>query len=388
MAIPFKYNRRSLLVRRVSNSMTAGAIALVVTVFVIAMALVTGMDEAVRDTSQPDNLIALHQGATFEAGSNVTLDQLQAMEFLPGVQRDSAGVPLASPELAEQIFMRGNGAPGIDSLPVRGVLPVALEVHDQVQVIAGRMFQPGQDEVIIGKLLVGHYPGANLGSEMKFGRRVWQVVGVFAAGGSSFESEIWGDLHSLEEDARRGSAFNSIRAKLTPGTDVAALTRIMADDPKVLLTAKTEPEYYREQAVFAQNLKVLGLVVACIMAFSAVFAAMNTMYAAVAARTAEIGTLRALGFSPGAILTSFLLESAALALAAGIIGVLLALPMDGYATKFNGPFNTPTLAFNFHISGAIVVQALVFAVLMGLVGGWLPARQAMRVTVVNALRRA
>lgn len=387
MAIPFKYNRRSLLVRRISNSMTTGAIALVVAVFVIAMALVAGMDEAVRDTSQPDNLIALRQGATYEAGSTVTLDELQAMEFLPGIQRDAAGAPLASPELAEQILIRGKDGPGIDSLPVRGVLPVALEVHDQVHVVQGRMFQPGQDEVIIGKLLVGRYPGAELGSQMKFGRRAWKVVGVFAADGSSFESEIWGDLHSLEEDSRRGSAFNSIRAKLTPGTDVAALIRTMADDPKITLTAKTEPDYYQEQAVFAKNLKVLGLVVAFIMAFSAIFAAMNTMYAAVAARTTEIGTLRALGFGRGAILISFLTESSALALVAGAIGVVLALPMDGYTSKFNGPFNTPTLAFNFHITWVIVVQALVFATLMGLAGGWLPARQAMRLTVANALRR-
>jgi ABC-type lipoprotein release transport system permease subunit len=385
MAIPFKYNRRSLLIRRVSNSMTAGAVALVVAVFVIAMALVAGLDAAVRDTSSADNLIVLRQAANSEFFSTVTLDQLQALQYLPAIRRDSSGAPLVSPELAEQVVMRGGG--GVDSLPIRGVLPQSLAVHDKVRIIAGRMFQPGLNEVIIGKLIVGHYPGATLGSDMPFGRRTWKVVGVFEADGSSFESEVWADLHSLQEDSRRGSAFNSIRLKLVPGADVPALARQVADDPKLNLQAETEADYYKDQSVFAANLRVLGLVVAFIMAFSAIFAAMNTMYAAVAARTTEIGTLRALGFSPGAIMTSFLVESSALALLAGIIGVLLALPMNGYATKFNGPFNSPTLAFNFHVTWAIVVQALVFAAVMGLAGGWLPARQAMRVTVVNALRR-
>jgi ABC-type lipoprotein release transport system permease subunit len=385
MAIPFKYNRRSLLVRRVSNSMTAGAVALVVAVFVIAMALVAGLDEAVRDTSSADNLIVLRQAANSEYFSTVSLDQLQALQYLPSIRRDGSGTPLVSPELAEQVVMRGGGA--VDSLPIRGVLPQALAVHDKVRIIAGRMFQPGLNEVIIGKLIVGHYPGATLGSDMPLGRRTWKVVGVFDADGSSFESEVWADLHSLQEDSRRGSAFNSIRLKLVPGADVPALVKQVADDPKLNLQVETEADYYKEQSVFAANLRVLGLVVAFIMAFSAIFAAMNTMYAAVAARTTEIGTLRALGFSPGAIMTSFLLESSALALLAGIIGVLLALPMNGYATKFNGPFNSPTLAFNFHVTWAIVIQALVFAAVMGLAGGWLPARRAMRVTVVNALRR-
>jgi putative ABC transport system permease protein len=216
---------------------------------------------------------------------------------------------------------------------------------------------------------------------------VWKVVGVFAAAGSSFESEIWGDMHSLQEDSRRGSAFNSIRLKLIPGADVAGLAQRIAADPRINLQAETETDYYREQSVFAANLRMLGLVVAGIMAFSAMFAAMNTMYAAVAARTTEIGTLRALGFSPGAIMTSFLGESSILALAAGVVGILAALPINGYTSKFNGPFSTPTLAFNFHVTPVVVIQALVFALLIGALGGALPARQAMRVTVASALRR-
>src|SRR6185369_13686602 len=214
----------------------------------------------------------------------------------------------------------------LDNLPIRGVLPVSTQIHEHVRMIAGRMFAPGLNEVIIGKLIVNQYPGCSLGADLKVGRRIWKVVGVFEAGGSSFESEVWADLHSLQEDSRRGSSFNSIRLKLEPGADIPSLVQRIASDPRINLHAQTESEYYREQSTITARLRVLGLLVAGVMAFAARFAAMNTMYAAVSARTTEIGTLRALGFSPAAIMTSFLLESSALALAAGVVGIILALP--------------------------------------------------------------
>ena len=386
MAIPFKYNRRSLLIRRVSNSMTVGAIAIVVGVFVAAMAIVGGLDSAIKDSSSPDNMILIGRGADSEANSFITLDQLDALKFLPAIKRDGAGNPLVSPELTEQVFMPAGDT--LDNLPIRGVLPVSAQIHERVRIIAGRMFAPGLNEVIIGKLLVHRYPGCSLGADLKLGRRTWKVVGVFESGGSSFESEVWADLHSLQEDARRGSSFTSIRLRLVPGADVHALIRRCADDPRINLQAETESEYYKEQSGIAANLRVLGLLVAGIMAFAAMFAAMNTMYAAVSARTSEIGTLRALGFSPLAIMTSFLGESSALAFAAGIIGVIIALPVNGLSTKFNGgAVSAPTIAFNFHVTPGIVIQGLVFAVVIGALGGYLPARQAMRVSVVTALRR-
>src|SRR6266481_2688419 len=386
MAIPFKYNRLSLLIRRVSNSMTAGAIAIVVGVFVAAMAIVGGLDSAIKNSGAPDNLILIGRSADSEANSFMTLDQLDALKFLPAIKRDGVGNPLVSPELAEVVFMPAGDT--LDNLPIRGVLPVSAHIHDKVRMIAGRMFAPGLHEVIIGKLLVHQYPGWALGADLKVGRRMWKVVGVFESGGSSFESEVWADLHSLQEDARRGSSFSSIRLKLVPGADVHALMQRCADDPRINLQAKTESEYYKEQSGIAANLRVLGWLVAGIMAFAAIFAAMNTMYTAVSARTTEIGTLRALGFSPLAIMTSFLAESSALACAAGIIGVMLALPVNGLSTKFNGgAVSAPTLAFHFHVTPAIALQGLAFAIVIGALGGWLPARQAMRVTVANALRR-
>jgi len=386
MAIPFKYNRRSLLIRWVSNLMTAGTIAIVVSVFVAAMALVEGISSAIKDTSSPDNMIVLRQGANSETNSTISLDRLDALKFLPAISRDASGNPLASPELSEQIFATASDGT-VDSLPIRGVLPVSLQVHERVRIISGRMFEPGLNEVILGKLIVNQYPGCSLGSDLKLGRRTWKVVGIFESGGGSFESEVWADLHSLQDDSHRGSTFNSIRLKLVPGADVAALVQRTSDDPQIDLQAQTEGDYYREQSSITAGLRMLGLLVAGIMAFAAVFAAMNTMYAAVSARTTEIGTLRALGFSPGAIMMSFLVESSALAFVAGIFGVILALPINGITTKFNGALSVATLAFNFHVTPALVVEALVFAVVIGAAGGWLPARQAMRVSVVNALRR-
>ena len=386
MAIPFKYNRRSLLVRRVSNAMTGGAIALVVAVFVMAMAMVAGLDSTIRDTSSPDNIIVIRRGATSETASSITLDQFDALKFLAPIRRDAAGNPLGSPEVVEQILIK-NADGSLDNLPVRGVLPVGPEVHEKVHIVSGRMFAPGLDEVIIGKSIINHYPGCSVGSSMRFGRRAWKVVGVFEAGGSSFESETWADVHSLQEDSRRGTSYNSIRLKLVPGADVASLTQRIADDPRINLQAETESDYYKEQSAIAGNLRVLGMLVAGIMAFGAIFAAMNTMYAAVSARTTEIGTLRALGFGPTAIMTSFLLESSVLAVAAGIFGVILALPINGFSTTFNNAIASATLAFSFHVTFPIVVQALLFAALMGIAGGWLPARQAMKMTVAAALRR-
>jgi putative ABC transport system permease protein len=386
MAIPLKYNRRSLFMRRVSNAMTGGGIALVVAVFVVAMAMVAGLSRVIQRSGSEDNLIVLARGSTTETGSSLKVDQFDALKFLTEILRDSKGNPLASAELAMQILMPSPSG-SLDNLAIRGLLPVGFAVHDQVHIVSGRMFTPGLSEIIIGKSLVGRYPGCNLGSSMRFGRRAWRVVGVFEAGGSSFESEVWGDVHSLQEDANRGAVFNSVRLKLAPGADASALIQRMTDDPRINLQAETEPDYYREQSVVAQQVRVLGLLVAGIMAFGAVFAAMNTMYAAVSARTTEIATLRALGFRPAAIMTSFLVESFALALTAGAFGVLLAMPVNWFSTSFNAGLTSATLEFDFRVTLPIVMQALLFAGLIGITGGWLPARRAMGLSVASALRR-
>ncbi len=386
MAIPLKYNIRSLLVRRVSTAMTAGGIALVVAVFVIVMAMVAGLGSAISDTGSPDNVVVVRKGSTTETSSAVNLDQFDALKFLPQIKRDPSGNPLASPELPVQVLMQRSGG-GSDNVVVRGVLPVALQVHQNVHLIQGRMFRPALNEIIVGKALVGRYADTKIGSTMRFGRGNWKVVGIFDAGGSSFESEVWADIHNIQDDTQRGAYYACVRIKTVPGADVPALIRRIADDPRINLQAQTETDYYKDQSVVANQLRALGMVVAVIMGIGAVFAAMNTMYASVAARTTEIGTLRALGFRRGAILSSFLIESLALAVAAGAIGIVLALPINGFSTSFGNFVTFSTMAFAFRVTPTVVIQALVFAAVMGALGGWFPARQAMKLQVVDALRK-
>ena len=386
MAIPLKYNRRSLLFRRISNLMTAGGIALVVAVFVIVLALVAGLESAIKESGSPRNLIVLARGADSEVDSSLELDQFDALKFLKGIGTDQAGNPLVSPELDEQIFM-DSVTGSLDVLAVRGVGEMALAIHDKVRITAGRMFSPSSGEVIVGKSILRRYPGSALGSDMRFGRRTWKVVGVFEAAGTSFESEVWCDAHDLQKDTNREASFSGVRLRLAAGADVEALVRRIADDPRINLLAESELEYYREQSAIGGQLRILGLFVAGIMALGAVFAAMNTMYAAVSARTREIGTLRALGFGRAAIMTSFLLESTLLALAAGVIGVVLALPIRQLSATFNSGMTSATMAFDFRVTFAIAIEALLFAALIGLAGGWLPARQAMRMEIVDSLRK-
>ncbi|HKF30371.1 MAG TPA: FtsX-like permease family protein [Candidatus Binataceae bacterium] len=386
MAIPLKYNIRSLLVRRVSTAMTAGGIALVVAVFVIVMGMVAGLGSAISDTGSPDNVVVVRKGSTTETSSAVQLDQFDALKFLPQIKRDADGNPLASPELPVQVLMQRSGGAS-DNVVVRGVLPVALQVHQNVHLIEGRMFKPALNEVIVGKALVGRYANTGVGSTMHFGRGNWRVVGIFDAGGSSFESEVWADIHNVQDDTQRGAYYACARLKMLAGTDVDALIRRIADDPRINLQAQTETDYYKDQSVVANQLRALGMIVAIIMGIGAVFAAMNTMYAAVSARTTEIGTLRALGFRPGAVLGSFLLESLALAVAAGVLGVILALPINGFSTSFGNFVTFSTMAFAFRVTPAVMLQALLFAAVMGVLGGWLPARQAMKMQVVEALRK-
>src|SRR2546421_7804022 len=291
--------------------MTVGAIAIVVGLFVAAMAIVDGLDSAIKDTSAPDNMILLGRGADSEANSFITLDQLDALKFLPAIKRDGPGNPLVSPELAEQVFMPAGDT--LDNLPIRGVLPVSAQIHERVRIIAGRMFASGLNEVIIGTLLVHRYPGCSLGADMKLGRRTWKVVGVFESGGSSFESEVWADLHSLQEDARRRSSFTSIRLRLVPGADVHALIRRCADDPRINLQAETESEYYKEQSGIAANLRVLGLVVAGKMAGAPPVVANKKKYGAGAGRATDNGKVRAPGVGPPTTLRTFLLGGLRLA---------------------------------------------------------------------------
>jgi putative ABC transport system permease protein len=362
-----------------------------VAVTMLLAALVGGLQHMLVATGEPDNLIVVRKGATNDGSSFLPRDVAPAVSMLDGIERGADGLPLASPEIVNQPFLRTRDG-GRENVLVRGVEPVAFDVHRGVRLIAGRMFAPKLGEVVVGSGVVSRYAGIGLGSEIEFGRRHWTVVGIFDSGGTAFDSEIWADVRDVQDDTRR-PGFSGIRLTVAPGADQQALVRRIEADGRFTLEAKPELAYYREQADTANALYVLVLTLAVIMATGATFGAANTMYAAVAGRTAEIGTLRALGFRRGDILLSFLTESLLLALAGFAGGVLLGgVAMFAVNTFLSGvafsmmTFTVATVVLRPSASG--VLLGLAFSVAIGVLGGLAPAWRAARLRVVEALHRA
>jgi ABC-type lipoprotein release transport system permease subunit len=391
MAIPLKYNLRNLLTRKMTTLATAGGIALVVVVTILLLSLVAGLKRMLIASGSPSNLVVMRKGSTNDGSSNVTREAAQALRYLSGIARTPEGEPLVSPELINQPFMRPKGG-GRENVLVRGVSPMGYVVHDNVHFIAGRPPRPTVGEAAVGIAASQRYEGAGLGETLQFGRRNWTVVGIFTADGSAFESEVWVDVDDLFNDANR-STYSGVRLTVAPGADREALIRRIADDPRISLEATPEIAYYSEQAESANTLYLLTSVLAIIMGTGAVFGAMNTMFAAVTHRTAEIGTLRALGFSRGAVLASFVSESVCLALIGYVGGVLLGagtvmmINVLIHGVAFNlASFTTAVVTL--HLSPLILVVALILAMVMGIFGGFLPARRAAQLRVTEALRRA
>jgi putative ABC transport system permease protein len=391
MAIPLKYNLRNLLTRKMTTLATAGGIALVVVVTILLLSLVAGLKRMLIASGSPSNLVVMRKGSTNDGSSNVTREAAQALRYLSGIARTPEGEPLVSPELINQPFMRPKGG-GRENVLVRGVSPMGYLVHDNVHFIAGRPPRPTVGEAAVGIAASQRYEGAGLGETLQFGRRNWTVVGIFTADGSAFESEVWVDVDDLFNDANR-STYSGVRLTVAPGADREALIRRIADDPRISLEATPEVAYYSEQAESANTLYLLTSVLAIIMGTGAVFGAMNTMFAAVTHRTAEIGTLRALGFSRGAVLASFVSESVCLALIGYVGGVLLGAGMVMminvliHGVAFNlASFTTAVVTLR--LSPLILLVALILAMGMGIFGGFLPARRAARLRVTEALRRA
>jgi ABC-type lipoprotein release transport system permease subunit len=392
MVVPFAYGARSLLVRRWTSAFTAGGVALVVAVTLLLAALVGGLRQMLAGTGDPDNLVVMRKGATNDGSSFLTVDAVQIVRALSGIAVDAEGRPLVSAEIVNQPFLRTRDG-GRENVLVRGVEPMAFAVHRDVRLVAGRMFEKKLGEVVVGKGVALRHEGAHVGGTLSFGRRQWTVVGVFDAGGTAFDSEIWADMRDVQEDARRPSGCSGIRLRVAPGTDRQALVRRIDDDARVALEAKPETVYYREQADAANSLYILVLVLAAVMATGATFGALNTMFAAVASRTAEIGTLRALGFSRGAVLLSFLSESILLAAAGFVAGVGLGVAamwavnalLQGVAFSMM-TFSVATVLLQPSTGG--VCLGLAFAVAIGFFGGLAPAWRASRLRVVDALHRA
>lgn len=386
MGLTVSYNLRSMIVRKGTAAMTAMGIAMVVAVFVMTLSIAQGFQSTLTASGSPDNAIILRKGATSETVSAVLRPQLPLVESLPQIARGPDGRPLASPELVVIISLprRTDNQPA--NVPVRGVGSKAFDVRDSITFVEGRRLTSGTREINVGRLAVERFGGLALGSELKFGSATWTIVGVFEAADASFESEVWGDVDLMIPAFQRGE-YQSVTVKLSAPSAFEALDAAIAADPRLDLRARREIDYYAEQSqTMTTVIRVFGAFVTLILSVGAMVGAMNTMYAAVAYRTREIGTLRALGFSRIRIVAAFLAESVALALVGGIIGCVLALPVHGISTGTTNMSSFSEVAFKFRITPALMAGGLAFAALMGAAGGLLPALRAARIPVTQALR--
>jgi putative ABC transport system permease protein len=385
MAIPLSYNLRNLIVRKTTTIVTALGIALTVAVLLAVLALVNGLKTAFQSSGNPRQILVMRKGSTAELSSGVTRAAFQDLKPMAGIARDG-NEPMASLEMVTVINLPSVDSPAGMNVTLRGLLPMGVKMRDDLKLQDGRWFQAGQREVVVGKSVAKRYPGARLGQKLKFGRGEWEVVGVMDGGQSAVNSEIFGDLNQISSDFNRVDALSSILLRATDEATVPALINTLNDDRRLSVTAQTEKSYYESQTNSGAVLQYLGIFISIIMAIGSSFAAMNTMYAAVARRAREIGTLRVLGFSKGGILTSFLLESLLLSLIGGLVGCLLVLPLNNITTGVGSFVTFSEIAFNFRVSPSIMLTGIAFAFIMGMLGGLFPARSAARKEILSALR--
>jgi putative ABC transport system permease protein len=389
MALPLSYNVRNVRTRWQVSLLAVIGIGLVVTVFVALMAMRTGFRLALRATGVPENAVVVQRGSASELTSWVPLDHRNKVVVDPRVAVGPDGRPLASPEIVVVGNMprRGDGTP--TNVTIRGVTPKAFDVRGGIEIAEGRSFTPGLYEVIVGRRIAERIRGLDLGASIPIQRHDWKIVGVFSSRGGAFESEIWGDLDTMAGPLRRSGGSNSLVVRLQDPRTLEAFDQWIRDDPEMQLQAVEERKYYEDQSGGLSNtLLFLVSFVSVTMGVGAVFGAMNTMYAIVAARTREIGTLRALGFSRRSILFSFVVESVILALVGGFFGCLLAFPINGLSTASGQTPSFSEVAFAFQITPDILLRGLVFATTMGLVGGLLPSLRGARLPITSALREA
>jgi putative ABC transport system permease protein len=387
MAVPLAYNVRSVLKRWTSAIVAVLGIAGTVGVFVAMLAMANGFRATLMASGSPRNAIVWRAGADTEMVSAVSLDQFHVIEDAAGVARDARG-PLVSGEVVVIAAFPLARTGTVANVQVRGVSPRVLEVRDNVRIAAGRFFQPGLAELVVGRNAVKTYSGLLLGNTVRFGGGAWKVVGVFDAGGSAFDSEVWCDANVLNEIYKRPTnIFQSVTARLDSVSALSGFKDALTADPRLSVQVDRETDYYeKHSSAVSTMIRILGFLVAIVMAVGAVFGALNTMYSAVAERSREIATLRALGFGGGTIVVSFVVESLFIALAGGVLGCLAVLPMNGFTT---GTMNWQTfshLAFAFRVTPQLLGQGIVFALFMGLIGGVPPAIRAARRPIAVALR--
>lgn len=398
MKIPPSYIARNLWARRLTTILTAAGLALVVFVFAAVLMLNEGLRATMVTTGEYDNVVLIRRSAETEVQSVVQRAQANVVISHPAVALRPDGLPVASRETVVLIALdkrdadpRGSARRGNarrSNVLIRGVEARAADLRPQVKLVAGRMFRPGSSEIIAGASVARRFVGAGLGERMRFGQREWTVVGLFDAGNSGFDSEIWGDSDQLMQAFRR-PVYSSMVVKLADSGQFERFKRDIESDPRLTLEAKREQVFYSDQTrALSAFINILGLTLSVIFSVGAVIGATVTMYASVANRVTEIGTLRALGFQRRSILAAFLAESLLLGLVGGIAGLLFASSMQLVSFSTTNFQSFSELAFGFRLTGLIVMEALLFSLAMGFVGGFLPALRASRMEIVDALRAA
>lgn len=386
MAIPISYNIRNLIVRRTTTLMTALGVGLTVAVLLSVLALVDGLRTAFETSGDPLNVLVVRKGSTSELVSNFTRTMYQDLKFKPGIARDEKGEPMASLEMVTILNLASVDAPDGMNITLRGLPPVGIAMRSHVKIVEGRWFETGKREIVVGKSIAKRFPDARLGGKLKFARGEWDVVGVMDGGRSAVNSEIFADLNQASSDYNRSEVVSSCLLHATDAVAVQALVNDLNSDQKLNVSAQTETDYYAAQTISSAPIQYLGLFVSIIMAVGSCFAAMNTMYAAVARRAKEIGTLRVLGFARSSILTSFFLESLLLSLLGGALGCLLVLPLNNIETGIGNFVTFSEIAFQFQVTPKIMAIGIGFALFLGAIGGVFPASNAARKEILTALR--
>lgn len=385
-SVPISYNFRSIRARWTSTIVAVLGIAGTVGVFVAMLSLARGFRATLVASGSPDNALVMRAGSTTEMMGGITLDSVKLVQDKPGVSRDSAGQPLVTQEVVGVVPIPLISTGTDANVEVRGVSPNVLQIRKFVTIVEGRMFQSGLDELVVGKNASKTYAGLTVGNTIDFGGGHWQVVGMFDAGGSSFDSDIWCDARILNEVLKRPpNIFQSATIRLTSAAAFDKFKDSITTDPQLNLEVEREIEYYAKQSsAMTRLITVLGGLVAAVMAIGAIFGALNTMYSAVSERGREIATMRALGFSSWNVILSFLFEALLISLVAGILGCIVVLPLNGMTTQTMNFATFSNLAFAFKITFNLLVMGVVFAMAMGVLGGLLPAiRAALRPVAVS-----
>jgi len=386
MGLPISYSFRNLWTRRLTTVLTASGMALVVFVFAAILMLAEGLRKTLVETGSYDNVVVVRKGSTSEVMSGVTRLQASIVETQPEVATGAEGRMLLAKEMLVLIALPKRGTNTLSNVVIRGIGASSLALRPQVTLVEGRMPKSGLSEIVAGRSIAERFKGGGIGEILRFGMRDWRIVGIFDAGNTGFSSEIWGDADQLMQAFRR-TVYSSVIFKLADPSEFERVKKRIEDDPRLTLDVKRENRYYAEQSErMAEFLRILGMALTIIFSLGAVIGAMITMYSAVATRTGEIGTMRALGFKKVSILGAFIVEALLLGLIGGCLGLFLASFLQLFTISTLNFQTFSELAFSFTLTPDIVWKGLGFSLIMGFVGGVLPAVRASRMNIVESLR--